>query len=258
MRLRSLSVVPVSEGEGESELQFGRLSPTVRAQSEAEQFASRRVRMHVRRLLLFGSCVLGAAMFAADIPASAFAATPSPQQNKNGRPEGGQPGNKRPAPGTRPGGRPGGQQGRPGSQPNRPPQGGNKPAPNRPQPNRPNPGRPAPNRPSPGRPGGNHRPPPRPVNRPHYNFGDGGNGFRLRRYFNSDMARINRARRPHFLAGGYFPRQYVTYLQPIPPDVLGYLPPVPPGYAIGYYDGYTVVYDPTTYLIASVLDLFRY
>ncbi len=72
------------------------------------------------------------------------------------------------------------------------------------------------------------------------------------------MARLNRSRRHHFLVGGYFPRQYVTYLQPIPPDVLGYLPPVPPGYAIGYYDGYTVVYDPTTYLIASVLDLFRY
>ena len=219
--------------------------------------------MHVRRLLLFGSCVLGAALFAADTPGTTFAATPDPQQN-NGRPQGGQSGNNRPAPGARPGGqsgsRPGGQQGgakpgRPGSggQPNRPPQGGNKPAPTRPQPNRPQP-----NRPNPGRPGGNHRPPPRPANRPHYNFGDGGNGFRLRRYFNSDMARINRARRPHFLAGGYFPHQYVTYLQPIPPDVLGYLPPIPPGYAIGYYDGYTVVYDPTTYLIASVLDLFRY
>ena len=72
------------------------------------------------------------------------------------------------------------------------------------------------------------------------------------------MGRLNRARRHHFLAGGYFPRQYVTYLQPIPPDLLGYLPPVPPGYAIGYYDGYTVVYDPTTFFIASVLDLFRY
>jgi hypothetical protein len=72
------------------------------------------------------------------------------------------------------------------------------------------------------------------------------------------MARINRGRRPHFLVGGYFPRQYVTYLQPIPPDIIGYLPPVPPGYAIGYYDGYTVVYDPTTFFILNMLDLFRY
>ena len=72
------------------------------------------------------------------------------------------------------------------------------------------------------------------------------------------MAGINRGRRPHFYPGGYFPRQYVTMIQPIPPDIITYLPPVPPGYAIGYYDGYTVVYDPTTFLIASVLDLFRY
>ena len=221
--------------------------------------------MHVRRFLLFGSFVLGAALFAADTHSITFAATRNPQQDRNSRPQGGQAGNNRPAPGARPGGQPGGQPGgarpgrpSPGGQPNRPPQGGNRPAPSRPNPGRPQPNKPNPGRPSPGRPGGNHRPPPRPVNRPHYSFGDGGNGFRLRRYFNADMARINRARRPHFLAGGYFPRQYVTYLQPIPPDVLGYLPPVPPGYAIGYYDGYTVVYDPTTYLIASVLDLFRY
>jgi hypothetical protein len=50
----------------------------------------------------------------------------------------------------------------------------------------------------------------------------------------------------------------VTLIRPIPPDVYGYLPPPPPGYAMGYYDGYTVVYDPATMLIASVLDLFRY
>ena len=102
--------------------------------------------------------------------------------------------------------------------------------------------------------------PGRPVSRPrpHYSFGDGGNGWRLRRYFNSDMGRINRARRHRFLAGGYFPRQYVTYIQPIPPDIMGYLPAAPPGYALGYYDGYAVAYDPATYLIASVLDLFNY
>ncbi len=94
--------------------------------------------------------------------------------------------------------------------------------------------------------------------RPHYSWGDGGNGWRLRHFFNNDMLRINRARRPHFIVGGYFPHQYVTYLQPIPPEVITYLPPVPPGYAMGYYDGYTVVYDPATYLIVSVLDLFRY
>jgi hypothetical protein len=37
--------------------------------------------------------------------------------------------------------------------------------------------------------------------------------------------------------------------------VLAYLPPPPPGYLVGYYDGYVVVYDPTTYFIANVVDL---
>jgi hypothetical protein len=37
-----------------------------------------------------------------------------------------------------------------------------------------------------------------------------------------------------------------------------YLPPVPPGYEIGYFDGYCLVYDPYTLRIESVLDLYRY
>ncbi len=72
------------------------------------------------------------------------------------------------------------------------------------------------------------------------------------------MARINRSRRYHFVIGGYFPRTYLGLFQPVPPDILMYLPPVPPGYAIGYYQGYTVVYDPVTLQIISVLDLYQY
>ena len=148
---------------------------------------------------------------------------------------------------------------------NRPPLGNNRPAPARPGQMRPpqtggppqNGGRPPrPPQGGGGRPPAQHRPPQRP--RPHYTFGDGGNGWRLRHYFNNDMARLNRRRRRVFLAGGYFPHQYLGAIQPIPPDIISYLPPVPPGYAVGYYDGYAMVYDPTTYLIASVLDLFRY
>ena len=198
--------------------------------------------MHFHKLLFVGSCALGTALLAADLPGTSFAAIPDPQNN--GRPQGGQPGNNRPSPGQQTGGRP-----------SRPSQGGTKPAPTPQRPASPQQNR-QPARANPGRPPAQHRPA-RP-NRPQYSFGDGGNGFRLRRYFNADMGRLNRNRRHRFLVGGYFPRQYVTYLQPIPPDIMGYLPPVPPGYALGYYDGYTVVYDPTTYLIASVLDLFRY
>ena len=38
-------------------------------------------------------------------------------------------------------------------------------------------------------------------------------------------------------------------------DLLGYLPPVPPGYAIGYFYGYCVVYDPVTFTILNFVDL---
>ena len=33
------------------------------------------------------------------------------------------------------------------------------------------------------------------------------------------------------------------------------LPPPPPGYRFGYYDGYVVAYDPTTRIVADILDL---
>ncbi len=37
--------------------------------------------------------------------------------------------------------------------------------------------------------------------------------------------------------------------------MLGYLPPPPPGYRIGYYGGYCVVYNPVTFVILSFVDL---
>jgi len=72
------------------------------------------------------------------------------------------------------------------------------------------------------------------------------------------MARLNRARRFHFYSGMYFPPTYLPLFQPIPPSLMVYLPPPPPGYALGYYGGYAVVYDPTTRFVASVIDLFNY
>ena len=33
------------------------------------------------------------------------------------------------------------------------------------------------------------------------------------------------------------------------------MPPPPPGYRFGYYDGYVVAYNPTTQIVADVLDL---
>lgn len=126
-----------------------------------------------------------------------------------------------------------------------------------PQPSRPghNNGRPTtrPNRPNPGRP---QTRPSRPQNRPNYRFRSQDTS-RLRQYYRGGFGRINRRNRPRFYHGGYIPRTYWSYFQPVPYSLIGYLPAVPPGYVIGYYDGYVVVYDPTTYLILSVLDILQ-
>ena len=60
-----------------------------------------------------------------------------------------------------------------------------------------------------------------------------------------------------FYAGGFFPYGDIGYLTGVPPSLYGYLPPPPPGYQMGYFDGYVVVYDPLTYFIANVVDLLQ-
>lgn len=58
-----------------------------------------------------------------------------------------------------------------------------------------------------------------------------------------------------FHIGMYFPYVDIGYLSPVPPSMWGMLPPIPPGYQVGYYNGYVVVYDPVTYYIVGVIDL---
>jgi hypothetical protein len=173
----------------------------------------------------------------------------------------------RPQPDKRP--NPGGP-GRPQpSKPNRPNpgNGNNRPQPPRPQPHpkppvRPNPGgnpgtRP-PHRPPSHRPP-SHRPPQwgkPPQNRPSYGFRPKDRDY-LRRYYRHRFGYINRSRRPIFRIGGFFPYGDISYLSPLPPDVYAYLAPPPPGYQVGYFDGYVVVYDPVTYFIANVIDLLQ-
>lgn len=78
---------------------------------------------------------------------------------------------------------------------------------------------------------------------------------KLRQHFQSQLAQVNRANRPHVVAGGQLPPNYQTYIVPVPSDVVVYLEPPPPGYEIAFFEGYVIVYDPTTGLILDVIDL---
>lgn len=60
-------------------------------------------------------------------------------------------------------------------------------------------------------------------------------------------------KRPVFVRGEAIPRGYT--IQAVPRSYYQNVPPPPPGYQYGYSDGYVVAYDPTTRVIADVLDL---
>jgi hypothetical protein len=78
---------------------------------------------------------------------------------------------------------------------------------------------------------------------------------KLRQHFQARLRSVDRANRPQVVVGGYIPRQSVTYIEPVPVEVVEILPPVPEGYVVGYWDGYCIVYDPNTFLIIAVIDL---
>lgn len=59
--------------------------------------------------------------------------------------------------------------------------------------------------------------------------------------------------RPHFVPGEVIPRGYSV--RPVPQAYWQEVPPPPPGYQYGYSDGYVVAYNPTTRIIADVIDL---
>jgi Ni/Co efflux regulator RcnB len=97
----------------------------------------------------------------------------------------------------------------------------------------------------------------------HGNQRDQGNNFRFRdqdrgnfqSHYRND---VNRWRshpqgRPHFARGQRIPSGY--RFQPVPRAYYANVPPPPPGYQYGYYDGYVVSYNPTTQIIADVMDL---
>ena len=59
--------------------------------------------------------------------------------------------------------------------------------------------------------------------------------------------------RPRFSRGQRIPNN--IRFQPVPRSYWAGVPAPPPGYQYGYYDGYVVAYNPTTRIIADVLDL---
>lgn len=60
---------------------------------------------------------------------------------------------------------------------------------------------------------------------------------------------------PHFAAGDHLPGNWRAEIRPVPKNVIAELPAIPAGLAVGYYDGYAVVYNPNTGVIVEVLDL---
>ena len=62
-------------------------------------------------------------------------------------------------------------------------------------------------------------------------------------------------RRHHVRAGEQLPSDYRSRLKSVPSSYYRDVPPPPRGYQFGYYDGYVVAYNPTTRIIADVLDL---
>jgi hypothetical protein len=67
-----------------------------------------------------------------------------------------------------------------------------------------------------------------------------------------------RMHRNYLFIGGYIPERLFDRIQPIPAGLMVDLPPVPPGYEIGYFDGYCLVYDPYSLEIIGLIDLYRY
>lgn len=75
----------------------------------------------------------------------------------------------------------------------------------------------------------------------------------LRRHYNGP--RRFKGARPRFVRGQYLPVDWRARIRPVPVTIIRELPPPPPGYQFGYIDGYAVCYDPTTRIIADVLDI---
>ena len=100
---------------------------------------------------------------------------------------------------------------------------------------------------------GNRRMPPGQAKKyADFRFRDEDRG-RFYAHYRGDADRWRGRRRPTFAPGQYIPQGYVVRV--VPQTYWVGAPPPPPGYQYGYYDGYVVAYNPTSRIIADVIDL---
>lgn len=84
---------------------------------------------------------------------------------------------------------------------------------------------------------------------------DAQNRARMQQHYQRILGNVNGSDRPHFQAGQNVPQAYRSAITPAPASLRNRIPAIPVGYEIGYYQGYTLVYDPTTFVILTVVDL---
>jgi Ni/Co efflux regulator RcnB len=84
-------------------------------------------------------------------------------------------------------------------------------------------------------------------------------GDRFASHYRSNLEQIRRHpdRRHSIRAGERLPNEFRGHLRAVPQSYYRYVPAPPPGYRLGYYDGYVVAYNPTTQIVADVLDLMN-
>lgn len=71
-----------------------------------------------------------------------------------------------------------------------------------------------------------------------------------------DIDHVNRSQRVSIARQQILPVEVRTQIEPVPVDVVSILPPAPEGFVFGFVDGYCVVYDPNTFFVLEVIDLF--
>jgi type IV secretory pathway VirB10-like protein len=77
---------------------------------------------------------------------------------------------------------------------------------------------------------------------------------KLRQHYKSQAT--NHTRNVTIVRQEVIPVEVQTRIEPVPVEIVSDLGPAPEGFQYGYVDGYVLVYDPATYFVVDVIDLF--